>query len=316
MLAIGIDISKATFHAALDDATVKTFTNSHEGLALFLDTLEKRGHIPANTTVGVESTGVYHLLLCVTLKKVGYTILLINPLESHRFLAAQSLRRRKTDAIDARLIRTMVERGIGRPFIETDDVLTLKALIADRDCLVRMRRMLLNQAEARMVREQALMHELYDPSLSVQAALEVEIRMLERHLARYEPETQKLLRSIPGIGAISAAYLVAHIGDITRFSSPEKLVAYVGLDCRVHESGTSIKGKGFISKRGNGRLRTVLYNAAFMARQTNPFLKAYFEKKIREGKHYVSALVAVERKLLHIIYAVWTRGTPFEERLI
>jgi transposase len=126
--------------------------------------------------------------------------------------------------------------------------------------------------------------------------------------------TRYLLRSIPGIGAVCAASLVASVGDIRRFSSPEKLVAYIGLDCRVHQSGTSVKGKGFISKRGNHRLRSILFNAAFVARQHNPELKTYFEKKTGEGKHYLSALTAVERKLIHIIWAVWTRGTPFESR--
>jgi transposase len=122
------------------------------------------------------------------------------------------------------------------------------------------------------------------------------------------------LRSIPGVGITTAAALVAFIGDINRFSSPEKLVAYIGLDCRVHESGTSIKGKGYLTKRGNAYLRRTLFNAAFIARQKNPELKAYFEKKTGEGKHYFSALCAVERKLVHLIYAVWRRGTPFEMR--
>jgi transposase len=92
-------------------------------------------------------------------------------------------------------------------------------------------------------------------------------------------------------------------------------VAYIGLDCRVHESGTSVRGRGYISRRGNRQLRTVLFNAAYVARQSNPELKVYFDKKVREGKHYVSALTAIERKLVHIIYAVWTRGTPFEQRV-
>ena len=113
---------------------------------------------------------------------------------------------------------------------------------------------------------------------------------------------------------MTAATLVAHVGDVRRFSSPEKLVAYIGLDCRVHQSGTSIHGKGYLSKRGNRHLRCMLFNAAFIARQKNPDLKRYFEKKLSEGLHYTKALCAVERKLVHLIYAVWTRGTPFENR--
>ena len=87
------------------------------------------------------------------------------------------------------------------------------------------------------------------------------------------------------IGQVSAAALVAYIDDIRRFQSAEKLTACLGLDCRVHESGASIHGKGYLTKRGNRYLR-----------------------------HYISALCAVERKLVHLIYAVWIRGTPFETR--
>ena len=89
-------------------------------------------------------------------------------------------------------------------------------------------------------------------------------------------------------------------------------MAFIGLDPRVHQSGTSILGKGYMTKRGNTYLRWILFNAAFIARQKNPDLKTYFEKKIKEGKHYFIASCAVERKLVHLIYAVWTRGTPYE----
>ncbi|MDO8728750.1 MAG: transposase, partial [bacterium] len=99
-----------------------------------------------------------------------------------------------------------------------------------------------------------------------------------------------------------------------RFECAEKLVAYIGLDPRVHESGTSIKGKGFISKRGNRYLRHILFNAAFVARYRNSEMKKYYLKKKAEGKHHFSVLCAIERKLIHLIYVIWKRDTPFEVR--
>jgi hypothetical protein len=158
---------------------------------------------------------------------------------------------------DAKNIRVMVQAGIGRAFVETDEVLALKALVAERDGLVAVRAIMKNHREARTVRTRAITRPVHDPSHSVMAALEMEIKILEAHFLSYAPATQFLLRSIPGIGAISAASLVAHVGDIRRFSSPEKLAAYIGLDCRVHQSGTSVNGRGFISKRGNRQLRAI-----------------------------------------------------------
>jgi transposase len=240
--------------------------------------------------------------------------MMFNPLESYRFAAARTLRNIKTDAADAQSLRAMITLGMGRLFTETDDVLALKALVTEREGLVDILSTMKQHREARTVRMKAIERPVHDPSISIIAALQSEIHILEAHLLVYVPHTQHLLRSIPGIGAVSAACLVAYIGDIQRFSTPEKLVAYIGLDCRIHQSGTSVKGRGFISKRGNRYLRSVLFNAAFSARQTNPALRDYFNKKVAEGKHYTSALTAVERKLVHIIWAVWSRGTPFVQR--
>jgi transposase len=288
------------------------FANTDEGIRSFFAALQSRDISKDDAIIGVESTGVYHHLLSVRARDAGWPIVILNPLETFYAIKSQSLRKTKTDRRDAISIRTMVLAGRGRPFAETNESLALKALITEREGLVIMHAMVKTRREAHHTRTRAITPKLHDCSSAVTAALDHEILMLEREMRRYAPATQKLLRSIPGVGPVTAAVLVAYIGDINRFSSPEKLVAYVGLDCRVHESGTSIKGKGFISKRGNVHLRKILFNAAFIASQWNPELKAYFLKKTGEGKHYFSALCAVERKLIHLIYAVWKRGTPFK----
>jgi len=206
--------------------------------------------------------------------------------------------------------------GRGYPFTDTGDVLALKALMAERRGLVRMRAMLKGQREARAAKQRAVTMPLHDSIAPILMAFGKEIKTIEKQRAAHAPDTQKLLRSIPGVGVTTttAAVLVAFVGNVNRFSSPEKLTAYIGLDCRVRESGASVHGKGFISKRGNGYLRHLLFNAAFIARRKNPTLKKYFDDKVKKGKHYASALCAVERKLIHLIYAVRKRGTPFELR--
>jgi len=78
--------------------------------------------------------------------------------------------------------------------------------------------------------------------------------------------------------------------------------------------GNLREGQGIYHQTGNGHLRRALFNATFVARHRNPLLKKYFEDKVKEGKHYLSAMCATERKLVHLVYAVWKRGTPFELR--
>ena len=313
MHAIGIDMSKDTFHAAFDDRTVIKFANTEAGIEEFMTTLEDEDFPIADTRIGVEATGVYHLLFAVTLREHSWDVVVINPLESHRMIT-QGLRTVKTDRLDALKIRTMTGMGKGYLFTDTQDVLALKALVVERQALVEMRKMTRQRMEAHRLKERATGVTLHDSFTAVMEALHAEIKRIKRSMGKYEEETQELLRSIPGVGKTTSASLVAFIGDIERFSTPEKLVAYIGLDCRVYQSGTSVQGKGYISKRGNGYLRQILFNAAFIARRHNPDLKRYHEKKLREGKHYFSAMCAVERKLVHLIYAVWKRGTPFVRR--
>lgn len=314
MTAIGIDMGKSTFHAAFDESTVRIFGNTDEGIRAFFEELASRGMRKGEVAIGVEATGAYHLLLASRCMASGWRIVVINPLETSLAIKAQSLRRVKTDRTDALVVRTMVALGHGYPFTDTDDVLALKALMVERHGLVTLRSMVKGRMEAHRAKQKAVSIALHDSFSPILASLRKEIRMIEKQFAKHDPDAQKLLSSIPGIGVTTAAALVAFVGDINRFSSPEKLVAYIGLDCRVEQSGTSIHGKGYITKRGNAYLRHMLFNAAFMARQKHPGLKAYFEKKRSEGKHYFSALCAVERKLIHLIYAVWKRGTPYEAR--
>ncbi len=313
MQTIGIDMAKDTFHAAFDDREVLKFANTPAGIEQFMTTLEDGDFPITETRIGVEATGAYHLLFAITLTEHSWDVVVINPLESHRMIT-QGLRTVKTDRLDALKIRATAAMGKGYLFTDTKDVLALKALVVERRALVEMRKMTKQRSEPHRLKEAATGMTLHDSFTAVMEVLHEEIKRIERSMRGYETETQELLRSIPGVGSTTAAILVAFIGDISRFATPEKLVAFIGLDCRVFQSGTSVQGKGYISKRGNGYLRQILFNAAFVSLRHNPDLKRYHEQKLREGKHYFSALCAVERKLIHLIYAVWKRGTPFVRR--
>jgi transposase len=313
MHAIGIDMSKDTFHAAFGDERVKKFANTPDGVEEFMTFIEDLGFMVTDTRIGVEATGVYHLLFAVTLRDHEWDICVINPLESHRMIT-QGLRTVKTDRLDALKIRTMTLIGKGYRFTDTTDTIALKALVVERQSLVEMRKMTKQRIEVHHLKEAATGVTLHNSFSAVMDVLDEEIKRIERKMSEYEEDTQKLLRSIPGVGVTTAATLVAFIGDINRFATPEKLVAFIGMDSRVFQSGTSVQGKGYISKRGNKYLRHILFNAAFIARRYDTQLKKYHELKLSEGKHYFSVLCAVERKLIHIIYAVWKRGTPYEKR--
>lgn len=313
MKYIGIDVSKDDFHVAWNDEKVQIFANSKEGITSFEDTLHQLEYDRQSTQIGLESTGIYHLLLSVLLTDHGWPVIVINPYITSKAIKS-SLRHVKNDRKDALVIRRVLMMGEGYLFTDTPEILRLKALLREYTSLTKLKAKCKNILAIQNSYQKTTDEALDSVFPQLLDSLNENLKQMKKRLQQTNSEDQKLLKSIPGIGPVCASALVAFIGTIERFDHPKKLVAYLGLDCRVHQSGTSIHGKGFITKRGNPVLRSLLFNAAYVARQHNPDLKKFFEKKISEGKHYFSATCAVERKLIGIIYAVWKRKTPFIQR--
>ena len=123
------------------------------------------------------------------------------------------------------------------------------------------------------------------------------------------------LLTVPGIGPVLSASILAEIGDVSRFPHPDQLVAYAGLDPSVFASGQFSGSRAHISKRGSAYLRRALYLAAHSAIRSEPDLAAFHARKQAEGKHYTVALVATSNKLLHRIYAILRSGEPYRSPL-
>ncbi len=121
----------------------------------------------------------------------------------------------------------------------------------------------------------------------------------------------EVLCTIPGINRWSAAILRSEIGPIDRFDSAKELVAYVGLDPQREESGDKEAARS-ISKRGNPRIRAILYTCVRNAVQHNPPVKALYDRLTGRGKHHMLAMTACMRKLLCIAYGCWSKGEAFD----
>ena len=150
-------------------------------------------------------------------------------------------------------------------------------------------------------------------------SLQEEFRILSRHFIwqakEYAPSAWKILLSIPGLGELSAAIIIAEIGDISRFPNAKKLVAYVGFDPSVYESGKTHR-RSRISKRGNPHLRRILFIVAQQVVRRTQTFRSYYQRLRSRGKAYRQAMVAVAAKLLRVIYALLTRGTPFQDNYL
>lgn len=126
-------------------------------------------------------------------------------------------------------------------------------------------------------------------------------------------EGPQILRTIGGLGEWSATVLYCEIGSIRRFPSATQLVAYAGLDSQREYSGDSQLDRP-ISKRGNARIRRILYNCVQVAltEGVNPPIRAFYDRLRERGKHHLTAMTACMRKLLCIIYGCWSKGEEFD----
>jgi transposase len=144
--------------------------------------------------------------------------------------------------------------------------------------------------------------------------LEVQRDRVDEALGQLMASLPQYITTIPGIGPVSGAAILAEIGDVSRFPTVEKLVAYAGIDATVYQSGEFEGTHRHMSKRGSPYLRLALWQAAFMAIQHDPELRAYYNRKRAEGKAHGTALGAICRKLLARIYVVLKEQRPYIPR--
>ncbi|WP_196599285.1 IS110 family RNA-guided transposase [Pectinatus frisingensis] len=160
-------------------------------------------------------------------------------------------------------------------------------------------------------------------SMTLQLRLLIEqMNFIEKQVNEIERQTKTLLdklnspiTTIPGISTVIGATILSEIGDISRFSNPSKLVAYAGIDASIHQSGNYQSSNNKMSKRGSPYLRTALFRAALIASTHDPVFKAYYQKKRSEGKHHLTCLGAVARKLCYTIHAVLKNNCAYKVQL-
>jgi transposase len=125
-----------------------------------------------------------------------------------------------------------------------------------------------------------------------------------------------LLRSIPGVGLLTAATVLAETNGFELIRNKRQLASYAGLDVREKQSGTSIKGKPRISKKGNKYLRKALHLPALAAIRHDERFKAVFARLVAKHGIKMKAVVAVQRKLLEMMYILYKTNQPYDKEYL
>ena len=141
---------------------------------------------------------------------------------------------------------------------------------------------------------------------------EKQLAELEEQIADLLHETNQYITTITGIGDVLGAIIVSEIGDINRFERPNQLVAFAGLDVTVKQSGEFSGSKNRISKRGSPYLRRAIWLAAQRAAFCDPILSEYYQSLRARGKHHLTAVSGVARKLCNIIFVILKENRPYQ----
>lgn len=137
---------------------------------------------------------------------------------------------------------------------------------------------------------------------------------IDTEIAHFMSHIEQHITTIPGIGPVTGATIIAEIADIHRFDTPSQLVAFAGIDPSVYQSGSFQATQTRMSKRGSPYLRHALWQAATVAVRFDPQLKAYYERRRAEGKHRNVILGAISRRLLNRIFVILKENRPYEIR--
>lgn len=141
--------------------------------------------------------------------------------------------------------------------------------------------------------------------------IEKQVKETEMEISGIMGKLKSPITTISGIGSVTGAAILSEIGDISKFDSPRKLVAFAGLDATVTQSGEFEATHNVMSKRGSPYLRKAIFQSALVASFKDPVLSAYYQKKRAEGKHHLTCVGAVARKMCNIIYAVLKNNQPY-----
>lgn len=312
---IGVDVSKADFYVCFNEIdTPKQYPNTQDGINHLIRTMKQRGFVSDNTKIGVESTGPYYYRLSFQCRDNGYVVNIINPLITNGHIKA-TVRKTKTDKKDAAVIRHVLTQGHGYPFAETKETLILKNLVRTRFYLSKMKRNIQKRVIDNTYKEQIICTNITNMNHIVFAELTHKIKELDKELRQYSKQDQQLLQTIPGLGPTTSAAFIAEITSINRFPTHKQFTAFLGLDPKTHQSGTSINGKGYITKRGNTILRTLIFNCTSVAIQRPNMFQNYYQDKVSKGRPKMVALIATMHKMTRVVYTVWRKQIPYNEQI-
>jgi transposase len=316
---VGVDVSARTFTVVIDAEGKRTdpmdLPNDAAGHKTLIRMVTKKGR---SVRVVLEATGNYGLDLALALHRAKrIEVMVANPRSIAHFALA-TLRRSKTDAMDAQVILDFAMRmefeAWKPPEPHTLDLRAISRRIESLTKASTQEKNRLHAANSFDEMSQVVRDDIEENIQQLQARIEW-LRDQALELIHEYPDLEQAfghITSVKGIADAAGIQILAELSVLPPDMDVRQWVAHAGIDPREFQSGTSVNKPARISRRGNVHLRRALFMPAIVAVQHEPHVKAFYEKLVGRGKTKMQANVAVMRKLLHAIHGMLKHDRDFD----
>ncbi|MBC6492738.1 IS110 family transposase [Flavihumibacter stibioxidans] len=325
--AVGIDVAQNELVVALgrmDEAFLvdiyahKTFSNSASGFEGLVDWVSSRTEPGIGLRFVMEATGVYHEQLAHFLAGKGLEVSVVVPNKISNFFRTLEVKTVTDKTASETLTRFGLERKLDSWKPPHSLYRRIRHLTRERDQVIADRTVAKNQLHAELAG--------FEPLASSVKRINQKIALLDKQVKEITTELMalvkrdeeiyrqvRLMSSLPGIGLLTAATILGETNGFELIRNKRQLTSYAGLDVREKQSGTSIRSKPTISKKGNSYLRKAMHLPALAAIRTDERFKAIFTRLV--GKHGIKmkAVVAVQRKLLEMTYVLFKHNSTYDK---
>ena len=323
----GIDVAQqelvVSFGRMYDDLVPeiyanKTFANTDKGFESMAQWVNKMADPEAAVHYVMEATGVYHENLAYYLAAKGHPLSIILPNKISNYLRTLEVKTITDKTASVGIARFGLERKLDTWQQPKPIFKRLRQLTRERDQLVQTRTTIKNHLHA----EQAGA----DPNKSSLSRIKKQIALLDkqereiieemRSLLKQDEQVKqsvKLICSLPGVGFLTAAIVLAETNGFELIRNKRQLTSYAGLDVKEKLSGTSVKGKPSLSKKGNKYLRKAMHFPALAAIRHDERFKAIFIRLVARQGVKMKAVAAIQRKLLEMIYTLYKNNTAYNK---
>lgn len=324
---LGVDVAQSELVTTLGrmshDLSVelyayKTFKNTESGFSALLGWVAKQAGCGTQVIFVMEATGVYHQKFAYHLDRLGHAVCVVLPNKISNYMRTLETKTVTDKTCSEAIARFGLERKLEPWKRPKPAYAELQRLTRERDQIVAERSAVKNQLHAES--------SVAEPSARAVGRLKARIAFLCKQEAEIKHDIDKCLGkdngvrgevgklcTIPGIGKLTAVTILAETNGFELVRNKKQLASYAGLDVKEKSSGTSVKGKPRISKKGNRSLRKAMYLPALTAVKWDSRFKAVYARLVAGHGIKMKALVAIQRKLLELAFVLFKNKCVYQK---